>query len=155
MNFVLALIIVVTFTYLLIWAMSPRLARRLDRWLKRNIIDRLSDSRKRYKNMKKHSTPSDTFKWCMSFAGLFVLIVFVAGLFSHFQYLNNAKYACNQAMVILGSEGCSYDYNYFIPDGLKPFEVFDPSKLGIEMKCLCGDVENHIKINENFRRWLE
>ena len=152
MNIIILIILWTVVIFLFICAVNTRLGRRFNRWLKRNTLGRLSEMARKYKGMKEVSKPADTLKLWASFIGLFIFIIFVAGLLSYLQFVDDARNACVRS----GSQdGCEFDYNYFVPDGLRPLDKLNPSKLGIEMGCGCGDYENHIMIYEVFRRWLK
>ena len=111
-----------------------------------------------YKQMKKKSKPTDTFMFWTSAMGIVLLIIFIGGLFSHFTHLDYTKKACNMIVGVQWwpkENQCSYDYNYYMPDGLRALDKINPSRLGIDMTCNCGDSQEHIQVEGEFRRWLK
>lgn len=84
----------------------------------------------------KISTPADNIKFWLMIIGIFVFIIIVAGLFSYFPLLKDAKQACVGDNSI---SNCIFKYQL----------VGINFKNGIYMGCNCDGRENYIKAVED------
>lgn len=82
----------------------------------------------------KISTTTDNLKFLLMIIGIFIFIIIVAGLFSYFPLLKDAKQACAGTSNI---SNCVFKYQL----------VGINFKNGIYMGCNCGK-ENYIKVVE-------